>query len=202
MKKIKYFVIIVLVLTIVTGCKSKKQREVYKALENTSISQKGLNSYRVKVSITSKDKSINYIVLNDNNEKYQITVDTSEGSYNYLINNKKKKDKENIPDPFSENNPELEYDYTNTDLFLEVLDDLSKDPKVTNEKIGDKKYKKYTFSVSKEKLNKVLKPFKIKVKKGGKGYSYVDSDNHVYLINYSSLDVNVNVSYTRLNEVK
>ena len=69
-------------------------------------------------------------------------------------------------------------------------------------KIGDKKYKKYTFSVSKEKLNKVLKPFKIKVKKGGKGYSYVDSDNHVYLINYSSLDVNVNVSYTRLNEVK
>ena len=201
MKKIKYFVIIVLVLTIITGCKSKKQREVYKALENTSISQKGLNSYRAKVSIISKDKNINYIVLNEKNKKYNINVSTDTGSYNYVVNKGSKKDKHDIPES-SEEKPEMEYDYTNTDLFLDVLDELSKNPKVTNVKIGDKKYKKYSFSVSKEKFNKVLKPFGIKVKKDGNGYFYSDDDNHIYLITYGSGNVNVTVSYTRLNEVK
>ena len=48
--------------------------------------------------------------------------------------------------------------------------------------------------------NEILKPFNITVKNDGTGYAYVTEDNNVYIVSYSSDEVNINVSYTNIGE--
>jgi len=171
MKKIKYLLILLIPILLITGCSSNYQSKIKSAVNNTSISSKGLKSYRIKVDAVNNDKNINYIVLNKNNKELNFSTEAKED--------------------------DLDYDYTNTDIFLEGLKDIT-DIKYSL----DKEYDRYEFKISKENLNKVLKTLNIKVNKDGTGYTYIDKDNHVFMINYKSNDISVTVSYTRLNSVK
>ena len=199
MKKIKYLTIIVLLLLIVTGCKNKEQKQVAGASKNTSISEKGLKSYRAKVSISGKDITENYIVLNKNNKTYNITV-SKDNEQIYI----------NIEDGntvvTTENgeiySKEIKYDYTNTDLFLVGLDTTDKDIKTKDIEISGEKYTEYDFKVTSETFNKIMEPFDVSVSEDGEGYAYVTQDGYVFLINYNVGGIHVNVTYTRLNEVK
>ena len=181
-------------LLFITGCGNADSR-LEKAVKKTSISQKGLKSYRCKVGINSNDKNINYIILNEGNKNYSISVSTDDYSYTYR-KGEGYKVMEVEPDEYKKS-----YKYEDTDRYLTVLKNVS-DVKVKDEKINDISYKKYEFKVSKSDINSLLSPYNIKVKKDGKGYVYVDKDNHVYIINYASGDVSVNVSYTSYNEIK
>ena len=49
-------------------------------------------------------------------------------------------------------------------------------------------------------FNEILKPFNITVKNDGTGYAYVTEDKNVYIVSYSSDEVNINVSYTNIGE--
>ena len=66
--------------------------------------------------------------------------------------------------------------------------------------LDDKKYIKYSFKVKATTLNEILKPFNITVKNDGTGYAYVTEDNNVYIVSYSSDEVNINISYTNIGE--
>ena len=66
--------------------------------------------------------------------------------------------------------------------------------------LDDKKYTKYSFKVKATTLNEILKPFNITVKNDGTGYAYVTEDKNVYIVSYSSDEVNINVSYTNIGE--
>ena len=211
MKKIKYLTIIVLLLLIVTGCKSKTKDEVSisKIIENTSISETGVKSYRMKVSIRGDEINQNYIVLNKNNKKYEVTLAEEDGtSLTYVIKDgvtTRKKESEYSNTNSVEDDSEiieLQYDYTNTNLFLEGLNTISDDIKIEDYKINDVLYKKYEFPVTKETMNKILKPFSYEVKSNGSLYALVDEENRVYVIVYNFDDININVSYTSFNSIK
>ncbi len=201
MNKYKFIILILIFLTFITGCKNKNQKKAINVYKNTSISEKGLSSYRAKVSISSKKVNLNYIVLNNDNRDYTVTVMSDGGSTSFTIKNGKK-EKNDVVSVEDDEELDDDYDYTNTDLFLEGLNNASDDVKTSTEKIGDKKYTKYDFSVSKDTMNKIIESFGIKVKKSGSGYAYVDSDNHVYMINYNVDNVILTVSYTRIDEAK
>ena len=195
MKKIKYLVAILIVLVAVTGCKSKEQNQLSKSAENTSISENNMKSYRAKVSITSKKLNENYIVLNENNKNYTISLIKD----NKNITIRKSKDETSVTTDTGEiYNGTIEYDYRNTDLYFEGLDTEDENIKTKTIKIDKEKYTEYDFKVTKEKFNKMMEPFKITVKKDGTGYAYVDKDEHIFLISYSVDGVNVNITYTRL----
>ena len=55
MRKIKYIIISLIFITLITGCNSKEKSPLKVAHNNTSISEKKVNSYRVKISIRSND---------------------------------------------------------------------------------------------------------------------------------------------------
>ena len=171
MKKIILLILLLLPILLLTGC-NNNENKIEKAIKSTSIKEKGLKSYRIKVDVKNKDKSINYIVLNKENKELNFSTDSKED--------------------------DLDYDYTNTDIFIETLKDI-KDVKEVD---YDKTYDKYEFSISKEKLNKLLKVFNFKVEKDGNGYTLIDKDNHIYMVNYVTEDISVTVTYTRLNSVK
>lgn len=194
MKKLRLLIILLIPLLLITGCGNADSR-LEKAVKKTSISQKGLKSYRCKVGINSNDKNINYIILNEGNKNYSISVSTDDYSYTYR-KGEGYKVMEVEPDEYKKS-----YKYEDTDRYLNVLKNVS-DVRVKDEKINDISYKKYEFKVSKNDINSLISPYNIKVKKDGKGYVYVDKDNHVYIINYVSGDVSVNVSYTSYNEIK
>ncbi len=192
MKKIKLLIILLIPLLLLTGCGDDKS-----ANKNTSITDKGLKSYRCKVDIINGDESIDYIVLNKENKEYDISVSTKDGNYSFTIN-KDSKEKRHAPidKPLPSEDIMQKYDYPNTDIFLEGLDD-AKDIEESKTTIGDTKYTKQSFKISKNDLNKILEGFDIKVKKNGNGFAYIDKDNYVYIINYESGKVKVTVSYTR-----
>ena len=192
MKKIKLLIILLIPLLLLTGCGDDKGLEG--AIKKTSIKEKGLKSYRCKVNYIEKDNKITYIVLNNGNKDYSVNITEGDNDYSYEL-----KDNKFIGKPsevFS-----INYDYHDTDKFLDSLRDIS-DIKESKEKIDNVKYTKYSFKINKASLNKLLSSFDSKTKKDGKGYVYVDKDDHIYIINYESGKINLNVSYTRYNDVK
>ena len=191
MKKIKVIVMFLVVVLLLTGCGDKS------VSKNTSIKDKGLKSYRCKVDIINDKERIDYIVLNKENKEYDISVSTKDGNYSFTIN-KDSKEKRHAPADDEMISEELKqrYDYPNTDIFLKGLDD-AEDIEESKTTIGDTKYTKQSFKISKKNLNKILEGFDIKVKKDGNGFAYIDKDNYVYMINYESGKVKVTVSYTR-----
>ena len=195
MKKIKLLIILLIPLLFITGCGSTNSK-LDKAVSKTSITKKGLKSYRCKVSVVNKDSDISYVVLNDSNKNYDISVTTKDKSYSYKV-----EDGEIVASPSVIVNINKDDDYTDTDKFLNGLENAT-DIKESTYKIDDTEYKKYEFKISKVSMNKMLSSFGIKVKKDGKGTAYIDKDNHVYIVNYVSGNVSLGVSYTRYNNVK
>ncbi len=205
MKKTKFLLFILVLLILVTGCESKTKDNISfsEIINNTSISEKGLSGYRIKVSIIGKEFNQNYIVLNKNNKEYEITIidengdsetySKKNGKYEKIVSDysNSNKSKNDVSD-----NIELTYDYTNTNLFLNGLTLSSDDIKVEDYKINDDLYKKYSFPVSKETMNKILKPFSIEVNNNGSAFAIVDKNNRVYIIDYDFDDISINVSYT------
>ena len=186
-------IILLVILLLVKGCGKNltvEQKELKNASENTSISSNGVESYRAKVSFRSKKDSKlnqNYIVYNYNNEKYNITLFEGTESKSYSVKK-------------GETNKELKYDYTNTDLFLKGLE-KGENIKTENKTISDKKYTVYSFDINSDVINNILKPFDVGTELSTKGTIYVDSNNNVYLIIYDNDDINLSVSYTRLNQI-
>lgn len=200
MKKIKLLIILLIPLLLLTGCGS--DNGLNGAIKKTSIKEKGLESYRCKVDIINDKERIDYIVLNKENKEYDISISTEDGNYSFTIN-KDTKEKRHAPidKPLPSEDIKQKYDYPNTDIFLSGLDN-AKDVKKSKVTIGDTKYTKQSFKISKNDLNKILEGFDIKVKKEGTGFAYIDKDNYVYMINYESGKVKVTVTYTRYNDVK
>lgn len=185
---IKLTVTFVIILISVCGCNDLK-----KASKNTSIDK--VNSYRAKVSIKSDNFNEDYVIFNKGNNEYIINFTDNSNSYSAKIN----KNGTVITDLSGNKvNIKLKYDYTNTDIFLKGI--KTKSDKSETEKINNKEYTKYTFSVSKNVLNKMLKPFGISVNDDGEGYAYIDSNNKAYIVNYSSNNTVINVSYTNIGE--
>ena len=190
MKNIKKITSIVLIsLFILTGCGKNKIKEI----ENTSISSNKVSSYRAKVKVKGNDILENYIVLNNNNESYEITFIDKDYDRAIISDGKT-----TVYNGEEEVKTELSYDYTKTDLFLEGLNDI----KITTErteKIGEDEYKIKEFKISKDNMNKMLKPFNLS-SEDGTGYVYLNKDDQVYIVNYKSSDININVSYTRIEK--
>lgn len=194
MKKIVLLVVVFLSVLLITGCDLSENQGINKSISKTSITKKGLKSYRCKVSINSKDDSISYIVLNNNNKNYVISLSTKDGMFSYEIKEGRVIAKDNS---YINNN----YDYTNTDMFINGLANVE-EKSVKTEKIDKKEYMKYEFNISKSELNKMLSSFNMKAKKDGNGFVYIDKDNHIYIIKYLVDDITMNISYTSYNDVK
>ena len=185
------FLCILLLITLGNG----KADNLNTAADNTKISK--VKSYRAKVSIYTDSFNENYVVLNKENKEYNISFNDNNASYVAKI----KDNKTEVTDVLGKTvNLKLKYDYTNTDLFLKGINIDDKNTVKTEEMIDDKKYTKYSFKVKTTTLNEILKPFNITVKNDGTGYAYVTEDNNVYIVSYSSDEVNINVSYTNVGE--
>ena len=185
------FLCILLLITLGNG----KVDNLNTAADNTKISK--VKSYRAKVSIYTDSFNENYVVLNKENKEYNISFNDNNASYVAKI----KDNKTEVTDVLGKTvNLKLKYDYTNTDLFLKGINIDDKNTVKTEEIIDDKEYTKYSFKVKTTTLNEILKPFNITVKNDGTGYAYVTEDNNVYIVSYSSDEVNINVSYTNIGE--
>lgn len=185
------FLCILLLITLGNG----KADNLNTAADNTKINK--VKSYRAKVSIYTDSFNENYVVLNKENKEYNISFNDNNASYVAKI----KDNKTEVTDVLGKTvNLKLKYDYTNTDLFLKGINIDDKNTVKTEEMIDDKKYTKYSFKVKTTTLNEILKPFNITVKNDGTGYAYVTEDNNVYIVSYSSDEVNINVSYTNIGE--
>lgn len=185
------FLCILLLITLGNG----KVDNLNTAADNTKINK--VKSYRAKVSIYTDSFNENYVVLNKENKEYNISFNDNNASYVAKI----KDNKTEVTDVLGKTvNLKLKYDYTNTDLFLKGINIDDKNTVKTEEMIDDKKYTKYSFKVKTTTLNEILKPFNITVKNDGTGYAYVTEDNNVYIVSYSSDEVNINVSYTNIGE--
>lgn len=189
--------VLILILTffLVEGCSNQKKdskKELKKASIKTSISEDGVDSYRAKISIRNKknnELNQNYIVYNSKNEKYIIDIFNGNES-NTITIDKAKDDNEN----------DLKYDYTNTDLFLEGLKS-GKNIKTELKTINDEKYTIYSFDVDNNTINNISKVFDISTSFDGTGIVYIDSKGKVYLVIYDNEDFNISASYTRFNEL-
>ena len=185
------FLCILLLITLGNG----RVDNLNTAADNTKINK--VKSYRAKVSIYTDSFNENYVVLNKENKEYNISFNDNNASYVAKI----KDNKTEVTDVLGKKvNLKLKYDYTNTDLFLKGINIDDKNTVKTEEMIDDKKYTKYSFKVKTTTLNEILKPFNITVKNDGTGYAYVTEDNNVYIVSYSSDEVNINVSYTNIGE--
>ena len=185
------FLCILLLITLGNG----KVDNLNTAADNTKINK--VKSYRAKVSIYTDSFNENYVVLNKENKEYNISFNDNNASYVAKI----KDNKTEVTDVLGKTvNLKLKYDYTNTDLFLKGINIDDKNTVKTEEMIDDKEYTKYSFKVKTTTLNEILKPFNITVKNDGIGYAYVTEDNNVYIVSYSSDEVNINVSYTNIGE--
>lgn len=185
------FLCILLLITLGNG----KVDNLNTAADNTKINK--VKSYRAKVSIYTDSFNENYVVLNKENKEYNISFNDNNASYVAKI----KDNKTEVTDVLGKTvNLKLKYDYTNTDLFLKGINIDDKNTVKTEEMIDDKEYTKYSFKVKTTTLNEILKPFGITVKNDGTGYAYVTEDNNVYIVSYSSDEVNINVSYTNIGE--
>lgn len=185
------FLCILLLITLGNG----KVDNLNTAADNTKINK--VKSYRAKVSIYTDSFNENYVVLNKENKEYNISFNDNNASYVAKI----KDNKTEVTDVLGKTvNLKLKYDYTNTDLFLKGINIDDKNTVKTEEMIDDKEYTKYSFKVKTTILNEILKPFNITVKNDGTGYAYVTEDNNVYIVSYSSDEVNINVSYTNIGE--
>ena len=185
------FLCILLLITLGNG----KVDNLNTAADNTKINK--VKSYRAKVSIYTDSFNENYVVLNKENKEYNISFNDNNASYVAKI----KDNKTEVTDVLGKTvNLKLKYDYTNTDLFLKGINIDDKNTVKPEEMIDDKEYTKYIFKVKTTTLNEILKPFNITVKNDGTGYAYVTEDNNVYIVSYSSDEVNINVSYTNIGE--
>ena len=185
------FLCILLLITLGNG----KVDNLNTAADNTKINK--VKSYRAKVSIYTDSFNENYVVLNKENKEYNISFNDNNASYVAKI----KDNKTEVTDVLGKTvNLKLKYDYTNTDLFLKGINIDDKNTVKTEEMIDDKEYTKYSFKVKTTTLNEILKPFNITVKNDGTGYAYVTEDNNVYIVSYSSDEVNINISYTNIGE--
>ena len=163
--------------------------------DNTKINK--VKNYRAKVSIYTDSFSENYVVLNKENKEYTISFNDNNASYVAKI----KDNKTEVTDVLDKKvDVKPKYDYTNTDLFLKGINIDDKNTVKEIQKIDDKEYTRYSFKVKATTLNEILKPFNITVKNDGTGYAYVTEDNNVYIVSYSSDEVNINISYTNIGE--
>lgn len=196
MRKIKVIIILLIPILLLTGCGELKG--IDGAVKKTSITDKGLKSYRCKVDIVNKEDRVSYIVVNKENKEYDVSVSTKDGDYTYSVRDDSK-DRVHAPanDKVANEEVKLNYNYIGTDIFLNGLKSVN-ETKKTSETIGDVDYTKYSFKISKKNLNNILDNFDMKTNKDGSGYVYLDKDNYVYMINYVSGDISITVSYTRL----
>lgn len=165
------------------------------AADNTKINK--VKKYRAKVSIYTDSFSENYVVINKENKEYTVSFNDNNVSYVESVKNNKTE----VTDILGKKvNLKPKYDYTNTDLFLKGINIDDKNTVKSEEMLDDKKYIKYSFKVKATTLNEILKPFNITVKNDGTGYAYVTEDKNVYIVSYSSDEVNINVSYTNIGE--
>lgn len=172
-----------------------KVDDLNSAANNTKINK--VKSYRTKVSIYQDSFSENYVVLNKKNKEFTISFNDNNASYVAKI----KDNKTEVTDILGKKvDVKLKYDYTNTDVFLKGLNIDDKDTVKEEQIIDNKKYTKYSFAVKASTFNEVLKPFNITVKNDGTGFAYVTEDKNVYIVSYSSNEVNINVSYTNIGE--
>ena len=174
---------------------NNKSSNLNLAVNNTKIDK--VKNYRTKVSIHTDSFNENYVVLNKENKEYTISFNDNNASYVAKI----KDNKTEVTDVLGKKvSIKPKYDYTNTDLFLKGINIDDKNTVKEMQKIDDKEYTKYSFKVKAATLNEILKPFNITVKNDGTGYAYVNEDNNVYIVSYSSDEVNINVSYTNVGE--
>lgn len=174
---------------------NNKVDDLNSAANNTKINK--VKSYRTKVSIYQDSFSENYVVLNKENKEFTISFNNNNASYVAKI----KDNKTEVTDILGKKvDVKLKYDYTNTDVFLKGLNIDDKDTVKEEQTIDNKKYTKYSFAVKASTFNEVLKPFNITVKNDGTGFAYVTEDNNVYIVSYSSDEVNINISYTNIGE--
>ena len=174
---------------------NSKVDDLNSAANNTKIDK--VKSYRTKVSIRTDSFNENYVVLNKENKEYTISFNDNNASYVAKI----KDNKTEVTDVLGKTvNVKLKYDYTNTDLFLKGINIDDKNTVKESQTIDDKEYTKYSFAVKAATFNEILKPFGITVKNDGTGYAYATEDNNVYIVSYSSDEVNINVSYTNVGE--
>lgn len=172
-----------------------KVDDLNSAANNTKINK--VKNYRAKVSIYTDSFSENYVVINKENKEFTISFNDNNASYVAKI----KDNKTEVIDVLGKKvSVKPKYDYTNTDLFLKGINIDDKNTVKTEEMINDKKYTKYSFAVNAATFNEILVPFGITVKNDGTGYAYVTEDNTVYIVSYSSNEVNINVSYTNIGE--
>lgn len=174
---------------------NSKVDDLNTAANNTKINK--VKNYRTKVSIRTDSFSENYVVFNKENKEYIVNFVDNNIPYTATIKNNETE----ITDALGKKvNVKLKHDYTNTDLFLKGINIDDKNTVKSEEMLDDKKYIKYSFKVKTTTLNEILKPFNITVKNDGTGYAYVTEDNNVYIVSYSSDEVNINVSYTNIGE--
>ena len=174
---------------------NSKVDDLNTAANNTKINK--VKNYRAKVSVYTDSFSENYVVINKENKEYTVSFNDNNASYVAKIKNNKTE----VTDVLGKTvNLKLKYDYTNTDLFLKGINIDDKNTVKEIQKIDDKEYTRYSFKVKATTLNEILKPFNITVKNDGTGYAYVTEDNNVYIVSYSSDEVNINISYTNIGE--
>ena len=127
MKKIKYLLILLTILILITGCSSSNESKLLRSVKNTSITENGLKSYRAKVSIVNNDKKINYIVLNKENKDYKLIDGNNE--YNYkdtdkYLNILKKVENIKVSDIKIDKIEYKKYDFT---IDKEIINSVLKD---------------------------------------------------------------------------
>ena len=208
-KRIIIVVIIALVIVLglllgIKGLNNRGSSKLSKPASTTEISEE-TTGYTLDLRIygTYNKKQINEIIRVTNHKNtdkdIRLTIinetETIEKSYvvkdnkNYELDNDKLKEVKSVP-------------YTNTDIFLEGVKNITSVKEKGKEKLGEKEYTVYTGKVSKNVMNKMLDATdtKIKVNSDAETEVWLTSDNHVYKVYYRVDNLTLYPSYFGYNK--
>lgn len=204
MKKVKKIFMTVFALTAtfaLTGCGNTK--ELADAYKKMSVGEKEnqVNGYILSIKLFGVygDEKVNESVIVSNYKDTSFKVESDDYTY-YVVGNKKYKSvnstsKKNELNLGIEDNSHIEaYEETkdeipflDTDKYILPLKNAKADDKPLADKIGEFEYNTYTFSVKKEKAQKLLENTVLAKKKlpaNVPAKVWIDQDGYVYKIEY------------------
>ncbi|MDD3048830.1 MAG: hypothetical protein PHQ89_02425 [Bacilli bacterium] len=208
MKGLKKVIALTTVMLLV-GCTNKAIKESYEKME---VGKEGINGYILDLRIygTNGEEKVNEVVrvTNYNNEEYKI-VKSIVGN----IISKTTEETTYIKDgkTYAQNEEGLvvetakEINYKDPSVYLEGLNNITKNGKEQSETIGEKKYTYYDVTFSKKIVNTILKDTSLKdleVTKNVEGQVYINSEGYVYRIIYNLDTITINANYYGVDTVR
>ena len=218
MKKIIKTLIIVITLTLITGCGKETKKEIPKLNEKMNIGTKEneINGYTASIRILGiyNNENINESIKVKNymNNNYEVTtydIENMDSKTNteYVIGNKNykydgekyKETKENIK-------------YSTIHKYLNHINEIKEISKELEEEIGNNKYKTYEYKIDKKEMKEILIDTKIKeieLIKEVPVKVWIDSNGYIYKIEFrineaieQERTLELNIYYSGINQAQ